>query len=307
MLIFKEIKPDLVPSSCLALGMFDGVHLGHQKVILDAVKKAKSIDAISTVVTFANHPQRITAKTPTKLITTLDDRLDLFRELDIQATVILDFTEEFSKISADDYIKNILTEGLNAKSISIGYDHRFGADKKGDSKLLEKYSSEYGYEVSIIPPVIVEGQVASSSDIRKFISNGDVYLASKLLGRPFSIKGTVIMGQQRGRQLGFPTANVALTENLVAPATGVYSGLVYIDGKSYYSVINLGKRPTFGDISESIIEAHVLNYSGDLYHKTIEISFLKRLREEKPFSSASELIEQIKIDCQMATTSIASL
>ncbi|OGI05392.1 MAG: riboflavin biosynthesis protein RibF [Candidatus Melainabacteria bacterium RIFOXYA12_FULL_32_12] len=301
MLVFREIKPNLIPASCLAQGVFDGVHLGHQKVIIDAIEKSRTTDALATVVTFANHPQYITSKNSLKLITNLEDRLELFEALGVQVVLLLDFTEELSKISAVEYIKSVLVEGLNVRHISIGYNHRFGSQKKGDHKLLEKYGEQYGYKVTVIPPVAIEGQVASSSDIRNLISSGDVDSASKLLGRPFSIKGAVIQGKRRGTQLGFPTANMELPENMISPAAGVYSGLAYIGNENYFAVINVGKRPTFGDLTVNLVEAHVLNYSGNLYHKNIEVAFLKKLRDEKRFASEAELVEQIKLDCQAVT------
>ncbi|EKE02844.1 MAG: riboflavin biosynthesis protein RibF [uncultured bacterium] len=301
MLVFNEIKPNIIPASCLAQGMFDGVHLGHQKVIMNSIEKSKTMDALATVVTFANHPQHITTKKSPKLITKLEDRLELFEDLGVQAVLLLDFTEELSRMTAVDYIKTVLVQGLNARHISIGYNHRFGSRKKGDYKLLEQYSKQYGYNVTVISQVNIEGQVASSSDIRKLISNGDVYLASKLLGRPFSIKGTVIEGKRRGTRLGFPTANMELPENMISPAAGVYSGLVYIGNDSHYAVINVGKRPTYGDLLVNLVEAHILNYNGDLYHKNIEVAFLKKLREEKKFASEAKLVEQIRLDCQAAT------
>lgn len=231
MLVFNEIRQNLVPASCIAHGMFDGVHIGHQKVILDAVKRAEDINALSIAVSFKNHPQSITAKTPAKLITSLDKRLELFEELGVQAAVILDFNEELSSLSAQEYLDKILIDSLNMKSISIGYDHRFGAQKKGDVKFLEQNSSVYNFEISVMPPVKISGQLASSSDIRKFISIGDVTTASELLGRPFSIKNKIIYGQQRGRMMGFPTINLQMPDNIIEPAAGVYSGIAEIENK----------------------------------------------------------------------------
>ena len=297
MLVFNQIKPDLLNSSCLALGVFDGVHLGHEKVILNAVKKSQNLDALSAVVTFSKHPR----KTPVKLITTLDERLKLFEELGVQAAIVLDFTEEIHNMTAEDYIKKFLCEGLNARSITVGYNHHFGAEKKGNTKLLEKYSSECNYELTVIPPVALEGRAVSSSAIRNFISKGDVVSASKFLGRPFSVRGKVIPGQKRGALLGFPTANLSIPDNIIIPEAGVYSGMVYIQEKSYQAVINVGKRPTFGDLKENLIEVHILNFSGDLYNQAIEVSFLKKLREEKKFASTDELKEQIILDCREAT------
>ena len=302
MLIFREIKQNLIPSSCLALGMFDGVHIGHQKVILDAVKKSGKIDAISAVVTFSKHPQNITARTPTLLITSLEDRLAILEEIGVQTTIVLDFDEKLSRLSAENYLQKYLIDGLNAKSISVGYNHHFGEQKRGNIEFLEKQSEHYGYQLSVIPPISIDGQIVSSSVIRELLSFGNVYQASKLLGRPFAIKGHVVKGKQRGRILGFPTANIKSEANIIVPAAGVYSGVVSIENTDYYTVVNIGIRPTFGDLTENLIEAHIIDFSGDLYDETIEISFLEKIRDEKKFNSLDELKSQIKLDCQHATT-----
>jgi len=282
--------------------MFDGVHLGHQKVILSAVKNAERYDSISTIVTFSQHPGYIKSKTHPRLITTFEEKLELFKKLGVQAVVILDFTDELSRISAEDYLKNFLIMGLNAKSISVGYNHHFGANKKGDCNLLRSYSAEFNYEVKVISPVTIDGHVVSSSAIRKHIHSGDVDIATKMLGRPYSIKNIVVEGKHRGRLLGFPTANLNLPPDKSCPKAGVYSGIVDIDEKKYFSVVNVGKRPTYGDLVENLIEAHILDFDGDIYNKEIEVSFLSRIRDEKKFASEDELKEQIKLDCKTAAS-----
>ncbi|MFH0702964.1 MAG: bifunctional riboflavin kinase/FAD synthetase [bacterium] len=302
MLIFHEIKTGLVDSSCLALGMFDGMHLGHQKVIKNAVEKSKKLAIPSIIVTFSKHPQYITTKAPVKLITSLESRLDLFEKAGIDIAVVLNFTEELSKMSAGDYLKTVLTEGLNAKSITIGYNHHFGSQKKGNSKFFEQYSSQYGYEINVISPVTLNNQIISSSAIRNLISTGDVSLCLNLLGRPFSIKGAVIIGKQRGAGLGFPTANLSMSDDLIIPGDGVYLGLANIGKNQYNAVINIGRRPTFNDLKTSLTEVHILDFNENIYNKEIEVSFLKKLRNEKKFSSENELKKQIKLDCQEAMT-----
>jgi len=299
-LIYREIKPNLLKSSCLALGMFDGVHLGHQKVILSAVKNAWIYDSTSTIVTFAKHPGYLKSKSQPRLITTFEEKIELFKKLGVQAVVVLDFTEELSRVSAEDYLKTFLIEGLNAKSISVGYNHHFGANKKGDTALLKRYSTEFNYELKVISPVTIEGHVVSSSAVRKFIHSGDVDSAAKMLGRPYSIKNIVVEGKHRGRLLGFPTANLNLPPEKSCPKAGVYSGIVISDDKLYFSVINVGKRPTYGDLIENLIEAHILDFDRDIYNKEIEVIFLKRIRDEKKFTSEAELKEQIKLDCRSA-------
>lgn len=307
MQVFKEIKPNLIELSCIAQGMFDGVHLGHQKVILDAVKRAKLSGTKSGIVTFSDHPQFITARTPTKLINSLEERLALFEKLNVEFVLILDFDEELSRISAENYIRTVLLESLNMKYIAIGYDHRFGSQKRGDYNMLEKFAKDHNFDITVIQPFKVEGQLASSSVIRKYISNGDMTSVTKLLGRPFSITGQTVIGKQRGTAMGFPTANVNTPQNIICPNTGVYSGTVKIDGNIYPSVINVGKRPTFGDLEENIIEAHILNFNKVLYDKILEVQFLQRIRFEKKFNSIDELKDQIQKDCQIAEFQLASL
>ncbi len=305
LLVFRDYKKDLIQSSCLALGMFDGVHIGHKEVLLSAVNKAKQYGALSTVVTFSKHPQIITNRTPTKLITNIEERLKLFETLGLEAVLVLDFDEKLSHVKPDKYIEDILVKSLNPKSISTGYDHRFGEQKKGDNVLLQSYATTYGYEVSIIPPVQINGQVASSSAIRKFISIGDLESAATLLNRQFSVNGEVIHGEKRGTAMGFPTANIAIPDFLIAPASAVYAGGVRIKNEYYQAVINVGTRPTFGSSNQSLIEVHILDFNDLIYGEIVNVSFMKKIRDEKQFSSIDQLIHQIELDCQFASEDMA--
>ncbi len=305
LLVFRDYKKDLIPSSCLALGMFDGVHLGHQEVLLNAIKKAKLYGALSTVVTFSTHPQIITTRTPTKMITNLQERLKLFEQLGIEVVLVLDFNEKLSHVKPEKYIENVLVKSLNPKSISIGYDHRFGEQKKGNNVLLQRYGNIYGYDVSVIDPVKVNGQIASSSTIRKFLSIGEVNTAATLLNRNFSINAEVVHGKKRGTAMGFPTANIAIPDFLITPGSGVYVGSVRIKNEFYQAVINVGSRPTFGDITQSLIEVHILDFNDLIYGEILNVSFIKKIRDEKQFSSIGELIHQIELDCQFAAKEMA--
>lgn len=321
MLIVRELKENLLESSCLALGVFDGVHLGHQKVILNAADKAKELDAVSAVVTFSKHPRHVILKshprknelqpsnaaasaspfrafTPaSQMLSPLEERLELFESLGVQAAIVLDFNEQLALMTAKEYLENILIGCLNAKSITIGYNHKFGSDRRGNGKFLEEYSKKYGFKVNIISPVKIDNHVVSSSVIRKFVLKGDIDTAAKFLGRPFKVKGIIIHGQHLGRTLGFPTANLSIPEELIIPLSGVYSGLAKIDSKVYHAVINVGKRPTVGDLKKDLVEAHLLDFDEDIYGKNIEVSFLKRIRDEIKFNSLDELKTQIKKDC----------
>jgi len=323
LLVFRELKENLLESSALALGFFDGVHLGHQKVILNAVKKAQELETTCAVVTFSKHPRHVISKSSPSLLIPLEERLELFESLGVQVAIVLDFNENLAKMTAKEYLEKVLIGCLNAKSITIGYNHKFGQqsckhkqpdsctkspdeneeNKLGNGKFLEEYSNKYGFEVNIISPVKIDNHVVSSSIIRKFLLNGDVDSAAKFLGRPFKVKGTIIHGQHLGRTLGFPTANLLIPDELIIPLNGVYSGLVKIDSKEYHAVINIGKRPTIGDLKKDLIEAHILDFNEDIYGKIIEVSFLKRIRDEIKFNSLEELKVQIKKDCEIVHSS----
>lgn len=300
MLYFDTIKPDILPFSSLALGFFDGIHLGHQKVILDAVMKSKKIDSISTVVTFKNPPRSVICESNLKLITDIERKLTIFEDLGVQAVCIIDFTKELAHMPANEYLKKILIDCLHPKTITVGYNHHFGANKQGNDEFLKSRSQQYGYEVSVISPISVDGIIVSSSAARNYIAEGNFIVANRLLGRPFTVENTVIKGDQRGRTLGFPTANIKIPENIINPAEGVYAGIIGIDNDNFPAVINVGKRPTFCLQNEIIVEAHILNFNRDIYGKKIEVQFIEKIRDEIKFSSAEELIDRIKQDCSFA-------
>ncbi len=300
MQVITELRKNIFSASSLALGVFDGVHIGHRKVIAEAVKKAEELNIKSAIVTFSCHPRYIITGAMPEMITPLDEKLELFNELGVDATVILKFNEEFAKMTADEYIKNILEGCFNVKSLSVGYNHQLGSDKKGTSDFLRQYCSEENIHLNIIPPVKINNHVVSSSVIRGFITSGDVASAQEFLGRPFKVTGTVVKGQRLGRQLGFPTANLLVNEDLILPLRGVYSGTVKVKDVLYKSVINVGRRPTIGDLEKDLVEAHLLDFDRDIYGETIEVYFLERIRDEKKFDSLNELKKQIERDCQLA-------
>lgn len=300
MLIYKEITPDLLQKSSCALGMFDGVHRGHQRVIGTAKKMALVYDCPCVVLTFSAHPQFITASTPTPQITTLNERLDLFEQEGVDISIALDFNKEFSQITAEQYLKNMLVGGLNMRSVSIGYDHQFGKGKRGNQFFLKEFAEEFNYDVQIVPPVTVEGQIVSSSIIRKILKYGDIRFANKLLGREFKISGVVETGAKRGRTLGYPTANVKPEENVVVPACGVYSVEIQLMNTSvkYPAVLNIGYRPTFADVTEPTLEAFIIGFDQDIYGENVSVTFKSRIRDEKKFSSPEELVKQIQKDIE---------
>jgi riboflavin kinase/FMN adenylyltransferase len=295
--IYRERKKGTLKNTSLALGVFDGVHVGHQMVIRDAIQKAEMLNLTPAVVTFSKHPRLIISGSAPQIITPMEEKLRIFKELGIENTIILDFTEELAKMPAEQYLKEVLQECFGAKNISVGYNHRFGSDRKSAGDFLKTYCSENNINLSIIPPVKIDHHTVSSSVIRGFISSGDVASAAVFLGKPFKLSGEVIEGQHIGRQLGFPTANLKLDDSLILPLRGVYSGVARVRQGEYKAVISIGRRPTVGEFENDLVEVHILDFSDDIYGETLDVLFLDRLREEKKFSSLDELKEQIKADC----------
>lgn len=282
--------------SAVALGMFDGVHLGHREVIEAAIKYGREHSYKTAVITLRNHPREFTQGKAPLLITNLDTRLALFEELGIDYALVLDFNESLMNTSARDYLQKYLIDILNTSFISTGYDHHFGKNRTGTPAMLENWAAERSLPIKIIPAYKFNGKTISSSEIRDLITKGDIVSANQMLGYKFMIISQVIEGDKRGRTLGFPTANLKLPSDMVIPAKGVYQGSAEYQGKIYKAVMNIGTRPSFTEANDVIIEAHLLNFDQDIYGKKLTLRIEKRIRDEKKFNSAEELIEQIKLD-----------
>ncbi len=309
----NEISQNLFPEgSSVALGFFDGVHLGHQEIIKKAVNYGKENNLKSIVVTFSNHPHtEITGQAP-KLLTTFEERTLLIEALNVDGIVALEFNSKLRRMNAQDYFTKILIEALNAQFISIGYDHKFGFNQEGTPEKLKEWGKKLNINVLINSPVNVNEEPVSSTRIRKDISAGQVKAVKKLLGRHYSISGTVTQGLKRGTELGFPTANLMAPSGVVIPATGVYAGyctLLNSEETRLPAVINVGYCPTFKENTSDVkIEAHILDMQKkDLYGEKLKIEFVDRLRNEEKFSSKEELIVQIKKDCEVGRESLTSL
>lgn len=296
MLIFKDAKPNLLESSAIALGFFDGVHLGHSFVIQSMIKKAKKMNLTSCVVSFSNHPVEILQKTKVPLIITLEKRIELFQKLGVEAVLLLDFSEELIELSAEHYLKNILIDSLHPKFITVGFNHSFGANKKGNSEFLKNNAEKFDYELLNIAPVELNAKIVSSSLIKKCIMDSDFESANQYLGYDFSVSGEIIRGKGIGHTIGFATANLLQNESLIEIPNGVYSGWAKVQNKKHKAMINVGTAPTLKD-GQKTIEAHILSFDKDIYYQNIEVGFIKKIRDEKKFDSKEELIEQIKKDC----------
>ncbi|MDD4237194.1 MAG: bifunctional riboflavin kinase/FAD synthetase [Desulfotomaculaceae bacterium] len=281
----------------VALGNFDGLHIGHQKLISDLVALAKKVGGTPAVFTF--HPHPLTVLKPEKsppLLLSQEAKQKFFAKLGVEVLLQIPFDLDFSGISPEDFIKTVLHEEVGACGVIIGYNYTFGRYGRGTPALLEELSAVYGFELRVIPPIQIEGQPVSSTLIRGLLASGEVTAAAKYLGYYPFVEGEVVTGEQRGRNiLGFPTANLNIDQTLLVPANGVYLAKVHIDGESYFGVANIGVKPTFNTNSRNI-EVHLLDFYKELYGIQIKVSFTKRLRKEKKFETPSELVKQIERD-----------
>jgi len=284
----------------LTLGVFDGLHLGHQLIIRTVAERAKVSGAVPTAITFDPHPRAVLhpASSP-PLLQTLDQKVEGFGILGIEQTIVIRFTEEFAQIRAEDFLRDVVSERLQAREVYLGRGFNFGHNREGNIDLLRRVSGELGFVADEAPEVRLRGRRVSSSKIRELLTQGRVNLARRMLGRPYGVEGMVVRGNERGHKLGFPTANLH-PQNRVIPAHGVYVTGTLIDGQWRRSVTNVGTRPTFETGTEPSVETFVINWSGDLYGDVIRVRFLYRLRDEKKFGSLEKLKAQIENDVARA-------
>jgi riboflavin kinase / FMN adenylyltransferase len=303
---FTKIEPGLLKRSSLALGFFDGVHLGHQSVIKKAVEQARLHDAVPAMITFKDHPRALTLGKSPPLLTMPDERLDLCRQLGIEAALLLSFTEELCNLSPEDYVQHVLLECMGGCSLSVGANHRFGHNRVGTPELLSKMGEQKGFDVHIAPQIMLEGSPISSSRIRHSLCHDNPEFAARLLGRPYAVSGIIVRGDGRGRSIGFPTANTSCPSELMLPRLGVYSGICTLEnGQEYGCIINIGLRPTFGKHETPRPEVHIFDFEGDIYGQQLTVRFLHFLRKEVRFGSVDELKEQISKDCVQARKQLA--
>jgi riboflavin kinase/FMN adenylyltransferase len=288
------------PNTVLTIGNFDGVHLGHQKILSMVLKRAKEIKGTSMAVTFEPHPMKILAPEKNiKILTTYEEKAKLIKGIGINVLLCINFNKEFSYISADDFIKDVFVKKIDAKEIIVGTNFVFGKNKKGTVELLRRRGKRYGFRVRAIRNAKVNGNVISSSLIRKHLFAGAAFEVSNLLGRAYSIEGQIIKGKGRGRRLlNIPTANIT-TPVEIAPREGVYAVRVGFDGNIFEGVANIGKNPTF-DNSDISYEVHLFNFSGNLLGQNIRIYFIDWIRSERRFPDPFGLEKQIRNDIERA-------
>jgi riboflavin kinase/FMN adenylyltransferase len=284
----------------LTLGVFDGLHLGHQLIVRTVVERAHASGAVPTVITFDPHPRAVLhPESAPPLLQTLDQKVEGFGVLGIEQTIVIRFTKEFSLIRAEDFLRNVVRERLQAKEVYLGRGFAFGHDREGNIDLLRSVSNELGFVAGEVPEVLLRGRRVSSTKIRELLAEGKVNLARRMLGRPYGVEGPVEHGAERGVGLGFPTANLH-PRNRVIPRNGVYVTGTLIDGQWRRSVTNVGIRPTFETDTEPSVETFVMDWAGDLYGDVVRVRFLHRLREERKFGSVYELKTQIEKDVSCA-------
>ena len=295
----ESYKPTVV-----ALGNFDGVHLGHQKLLKCGLEKAQELGVDFSVLLFYPHPLKILH--PDKklnLLTGHEERLRILENLGVEKVYLVPFTRRLADTSPEDFVKNILLP-IGAVHVVVGFNYSFGSQGKGDPELLKKLAEKYGFQVSVINAQRIGNKIISSSEIRKYLLDGEIGLAAEMMGRFPTISGKVIHGDERGRTLGFPTANIMVDEDLLVPQNGVYAVVSEINGQKYGGMLNIGLRPTFKKEAIRTIEVHFFDFQGDLYDRELTVSLISKLRSEKKFRGREEIIAQLHKDKQLALSII---
>ena len=291
---------NILRGTVLTLGVFDGLHLGHQRIMETVVSRAKATDAVPTAITFEPHPRAVLhPENAPPLLQTLDQRLAAFEVLGIEQAIVIRFTKDFATQEAEDFLREIVHERLQAKEVYLGKGFEFGRNRGGNIKLLKKMSEELGFFADEVSEIRLHGQRISSSKIRHLLSDGKVNLARRMLGRPYGVEGQIEHGSQRGHEIGFPTANLK-PKNRVIPRLGVYVTATLINDIWRRSITNIGVRPTFETEVEPSIETYIFDYDGNLYGDVLRVRFLHRLRDERKFNGIGELKAQIEKDTRRA-------
>lgn len=292
----SEINKD--ENTFLTLGTFDGVHLGHQKIIDRLISKSGSADGRNLLITFDPHPRNVISKTTDfKILSTPAEKAVVLEKLGIMNLLIINFTNEFSQQSAEEFFKNYIIDKIGIKEIIIGYDHHFGKGRGGDESTLRDMGSQYGFKVETVDAFRLNGEIISSTKIRKALLDGDIKTAGSFLNRNYEFSGTVIEGDKRGRELGFPTANIKPdNEYKLLPALGIYLVEFFVNNNKHYGLLSIGMRPTFYNSGKIVPEVYIYDFDEEIYGENVRVCIIDRLRGEEKFSTADELVKQMKID-----------
>ena len=296
---FGKFSPERPEKPVVTTGTFDGVHLGHLQIIEKLNQAAKSIGGESVVVTFDPHPRSVLFPTDKglKLLQSIDEKAARLEALGVNHLLVLPFDKRFSEMPFDVYVKSIIVDLIGAKKLVIGYDHQFGKNREGTFQNLQQQSLVYGFDVEEIPAQLIDEVTISSSRIRKALASGELETANAFLGYPYELNGIVVHGAAIGRSIGFPTANVEISNPLkLIPLSGVYAVRVIHNGKSYQGMMNIGYRPTVSNEHDLKLEVHVLDFDEDLYGQNLSILCFKRMRHERKFVDIAALKDQLTVD-----------
>ena len=284
----------------LAIGVFDGVHLGHQAVISTSAEHARTANGTPVVVTFDPHPEKVLRpEGAPHLLTATAHKIALIRDLGVAHLLIIKFDKQFAATEPEDFVQQLVEHSKPLREICVGHEWSFGKNRRGNLKLLNEFGARFDFGVVGIPPVTVNGELVSSTTIRQALEAGDLAKAARMLGREYTILGTVVRGDDLGKKIGFPTANLS-AHNEQFPPNGVYFAEARLDGAIYPGVVNLGCRPTVSSKTERILEIYLLDFEGDIYGKDIEVRFIRYLRPEKKFENIEALVRQIEFDVKQA-------
>jgi len=289
----------------MALGNFDGIHIGHQQLVCRAKELALTVGLPTSVLTFYPHPRQVLGKGQyLNLLTPFDEKMHVLAAQGVQVSYVANFTREFASLTAEEFVFSFLA-ALNPQTVVVGFDYSFGRGGQADASQLKHLAGGIGIFVEIVGAVNRYGEKVSSTLIREKLSYGDMRLVQELLGRPYALSGTVVHGEKRGRLLGFPTANIELSDSYCLPKNGVYLVRVQVQNEWFGGVMNIGTKPTFHDFQHRSLEAHLFGFAGDIYGQHVRVELLDFLRDEKKFFSIEELVQQIGADVQAAQSLLA--
>ncbi|MEI7811585.1 MAG: bifunctional riboflavin kinase/FAD synthetase [Ignavibacteria bacterium] len=289
-------------NTTVTIGTFDGFHRGHQNIIDLLVNHVRLFGGRSLLITFEPHPRSVLSKDfQLKLLTTPEEKLKLIENSGVQNVLVMKFNHEFSELTYEEFVKNLIIGKIGIKELIMGHDHCLGKDRGGDENRIMLLGRKFGFSVQPVPAVRILDEVVSSTKIRQALLSGDIEKANNFLGCCYSFSGNVVHGAERGRTLGFPTANIELNDkNKIIPANGVYFVEAEVAGSKHYGIMNIGIRPTFSDVAGVMIEIHILNFDKDIYTQNFRVNIIRKIRDEIKFSSVDRLIEQINSDKQTA-------
>lgn len=308
--VFDDIsKVPKDKKTVLTLGTFDGVHLGHKKIIDKIKEEALLYDGRSFLITFNPHPKNVISQgTKVSLLTTIREKINILNSLGIQNLLIINFTKEFSQQPAEVFLKNYVIDKIGASKIVVGYDHHFGKGRGGNIETLKEMGNKFDFKVTEVEAFSLNGENISSTKIREALKQGDIKLANKFLGRYYSFSGIVVEGDKRGRTLGFPTANIELeAEDKLLPSLGIYVVEFFVNNKKYFGLLSIGKRPTFYDEGKIIPEVFIYDFDQNIYGEFVTVNIIERIRGEEKFSSVEELIKKMNEDKEVGLSILSNL